>query len=271
MWQAPTRCSKQGQLDLWNHAIGYIKSQALECAMELRIPDAIVRCGGTATLEELLTSTKIPPSNLPYLRRLMPALTAKRIFSVRHQPNTGHGEGGTDQPASKGPVYELTVASRLLVTTGSEGTCFNLLPSISDLIEARGHGELAMMGIQDWIRHEHATTTSPFWMMYSSELFEFFETDSVACAKFDDAVESDSIFMMHAVLTKCPSVFHGLSSIVDVGGGARGAVAATIMSAFLEIHCTVLDLPYVVAEAQKNGPSSVSFVAGDMYEYISTG
>ncbi|CAI0375607.1 unnamed protein product [Linum tenue] len=58
--------------------------------------------------------------------------------------------------------------------------------------------------------------------------------------------------------------FEGLSSLVDVNG-STGTTAKVIAEAFPRIHCTVFDVPHVVAAAEETHHSSnLSYVAGDM-------
>ncbi|XP_028753034.1 flavonoid 4'-O-methyltransferase-like [Neltuma alba] len=61
------------------------------------------------------------------------------------------------------------------------------------------------------------------------------------------------------------SVFDGLNSIVDVGGGT-GTAAMIICEAFPKFKCTVLDLPEVVSNL--SGNCNMSFVSGDMLKSI---
>jgi len=68
------------------------------------------------------------------------------------------------------------------------------------------------------------------------------------------------------------SIFSGLTSLVDVGGG-HGAAAMAIATAFPHIKCSVLDLEQVIIKVpQQAGTdhihSTVQFIAGDMFESI---
>jgi hypothetical protein len=78
-------------------------------------------------------------------------------------------------------------------------------------------------------------------------------------------MDADARLVMHVVLSECPAVFHGLASLVDVGGG-HGTAAAAIARAFPHIKCTVMDLPHVVAEAPAG--TGLCFLAGDMFDHI---
>uniref|UniRef100_A0A453FIZ1 O-methyltransferase dimerisation domain-containing protein n=1 Tax=Aegilops tauschii subsp. strangulata TaxID=200361 RepID=A0A453FIZ1_AEGTS len=61
----------QAQAELWNHVFAYTKSMSLRCAVELGIPDAVHRRGGSITVLDLVAELSLPPSRTPYLRRLM--------------------------------------------------------------------------------------------------------------------------------------------------------------------------------------------------------
>jgi hypothetical protein len=83
----------------------------------------------------------------------------------------------------------------------------------------------------------------------------------------NEACAADSNFAMDIVL-KDPgvaSIFSGLSSLVDVGGG-HGAAAMAIARAFPHIQCSVLDLEQVVSEAPAD--ATVQFICGDMFESV---
>jgi hypothetical protein len=79
-----------------------------------------------------------------------------------------------------------------------------------------------------------------------------------------------SRFLMQIVLKELSNIFHGMGSLVDVGGGAGGA-SISIAAAFPCMKkCSVLDLPHVVAKAPSAASVSnnVQFVAGDMFRSI---
>ncbi|PNT76318.1 hypothetical protein BRADI_1g47017v3 [Brachypodium distachyon] len=254
----------QGQLELWHHALGYIKSMALKCAMDAGIPDAIARCGGGATLPELLAATGLPPCNLSYLRRLMRVLTVSGIFHhQRKQPASGEHE--------EEAVYALTRASSLLVRGEGNGGApsFGQLPFISILL---GRTFVTpFFGMHPWIADERAAATSFFEREHGQALWEMARTSTGINDEFNQGMTADTRLIMHAVLTLSPAVFEGLTSLVDVGG-ADGTAAAAVARAFPHINCTVLDLPHVIENApapdEAAGGNTVRFVAGDMFHHI---
>lgn len=247
----------QARLHLWSHALGYVKSMALKCALDLRIPDAIQRCGGAATLADLLSATDLPPSSLPYLRRLMRALTASRIFALRHDDDPAADD------AAAAVSYQLTATSRLLLTGGDASCRFSQLPTISPLVQ---EGLVSpMLSMHDWLKRHDAAATSLYEMAQGKGVWETVQASAAYRAAFHDSMDADTRLVMHAVLGRSPGVFQGLTSLVDVGGG-RGTAAAAIARAFPHIECTVMDLPHVVAEAP--AAAGVVFLAGDMFDHI---
>ena len=69
------------------------------------------------------------------------------------------------------------------------------------------------------------------------------------------------------VIDKCKgtTVFEGLESVVDVGGGTRTAAKA-IADAFPDMKFTILELPHVVVDLQ--GSKNLIYHGGDMFEAI---
>ncbi|XP_027172155.1 myricetin O-methyltransferase-like [Coffea eugenioides] len=76
---------------------------------------------------------------------------------------------------------------------------------------------------------------------------------------------SDNHLSVEVLMTKCKSVFEGLTTLADVGGGT-GKVARAIAQNFPNIKCTVYDLPHVVAN--QGGAENLEFLAGDMFQSV---
>ncbi|CAN6300630.1 unnamed protein product [Urochloa humidicola] len=244
----------QAQLQLWHQSLGYCQSVALAIAIDLRIADAIHRLGGAATLPQIVAEAGISPCRL----RVMRALIVSGIF-IHQQP------AGRSHDAA---VYKLTAASRLLVRDHeSSPAAGQQTPSLSvQLMLVPCLESPISRGMHAWFRQEEQQPgMSPFSMAYAGQtIFERGECDA-AVFPFNDAMASDTAFLMPIVLKECGEVFHGLTSLIDVAGGLGGA-AATIAAAFPDMKCTVLDLPQVVAKVPSN--TNVKYVAGDMFESI---
>ncbi|KAM3375550.1 hypothetical protein P3S68_014264 [Capsicum galapagoense] len=60
-------------------------------------------------------------------------------------------------------------------------------------------------------------------------------------------------------------VFKGLKSLVDVGGG-NGVMTKAIANVFLQINCTIFELPHVIEGVE--GCKNLAYVGGDMFKSI---
>ncbi|KAF8722834.1 hypothetical protein HU200_021963 [Digitaria exilis] len=245
----------QGQVELWNQTFSFMKSVALGVALDLRIADAILHQGGAATLSQILAEIGISQCKLPGLRRLMRVLTVAGTFAI--QPPESSSSDGQEA------IYKLTSASRLLTSNG-EGPA-NLSPMVNHVLQSFRDSVLSM-GLTAWFRHDDDQPgPGPFVLFFGETMWEMAERDQAVNASVNDAMVAESRFLMRMVLEECSEIFHGIDSLVDVGGGVGGAASA-IASAFPSLKCSVLDLPHVVAKAPSG--SNVQFVAGDMFESI---
>ncbi|XP_051209847.1 acetylserotonin O-methyltransferase 1 isoform X1 [Lolium perenne] len=237
----------QAQVDLWHHALGFVKSMALKCAMELQIPNTIQGHGGSMTPLELATKIGLHPCKLPRLRRLMRVLTVLGIFVI-------HEAASEDKEV----VYGLTPTTRLLV---SDEVKSNLFPILSLMLDSTII--FPFLGMHSWFLDE--CSTSLFKKAHGITFWEMAGQHETYNQLINNAMVSDSNFLMDIILRECGDVFLGINSLIDVAGGHGGAARA-IAKAFPHMKCTVSDLPHVVAEAPTDG--NVSFISGDMFKYI---
>ncbi|CAM0953756.1 unnamed protein product [Alopecurus aequalis] len=237
----------QAQVKLYHHCFAYVKSLALKAATDLRVPDAIHRRGGAATLSGIAAETGIHPTKLSSLRRLMRVLTTSGVFSVVVDD-------------AGGAVYRLTRVSRLLLVGGA-----HLSPMVSAFVSP--FPVAALFSMHEWFTNERAAAMSLFEVAHGRTMWE--TTAAVRGAEmFNAAMVADSRFTMENLLKEdCGSVvFRAVrGSLLDVGGG-HGAASLAITRAFPDVKCTVLDLPHVVAGAPAH--DNLTFVAGDMFDYI---
>ncbi|TVU13583.1 hypothetical protein EJB05_40643, partial [Eragrostis curvula] len=68
--------------EVQGHLLGYVKSMALKCAVDLGIPEVMHRWGGSATLTVIAADAAVHPAKLADLRRLMELPTATGMFTV---------------------------------------------------------------------------------------------------------------------------------------------------------------------------------------------
>uniref|UniRef100_A0A0E0I4T1 O-methyltransferase domain-containing protein n=1 Tax=Oryza nivara TaxID=4536 RepID=A0A0E0I4T1_ORYNI len=221
----------QGYAELHNCGLAHLKSSALRCAVGLGIPNAIDRCGGVATISDIITQTGLHATKLTYLRRLMRVLTVCGIFD-QSSSSSAVGEIQT--------VYKLNPTSRLLVQDDNSSALLLLFARPDTTRSCCYHT------LRDGARHVSV------------------EFDHNAMSH---ACIADSNLVMEIVLKEAHGIFHGLSSLIDVGGG-HGAAAVAIAKVFPHITCSVLDLEQVISKA----PTSqlVKYIVGDMFEFIPT-
>ncbi|KAF8690482.1 hypothetical protein HU200_040837 [Digitaria exilis] len=211
---------------------------ALRCAIKLRIPTTIHRCGGAASLSELQAALpSIATSKRPCLSRIMTFLAASGIFAV-------------ETPAN---------ASRLLVDddegrSSSDHSSSACLSKLMLLFTMPLHF-MASQSLPEWFQREEeeddatssaaAETSTPFSMAHGESLYGMVGRDAEFSACFHEAMGSDSRFTAEILVRECGGV------------------------AFPHVRCSVLELPHVVdVAAPAVVDSRVEFVAGDMMEFI---
>ncbi|KAG2558712.1 hypothetical protein PVAP13_8NG345900 [Panicum virgatum] len=170
--------------ELQNHLLGYVKSMALKCAVDLRIPDAIHRRGGVATLADIVADTEIHPAKVPDLKRMMELLSTSGIFTATAAKDSG-GIGDV--------VYGLTTACYFLV-----GRC-NLSPVVPYLVSP--HIVSSFFGMSDWFRKEPAVAGgSLFEVAHGCSLQEMASKDAAFSSLLNDSMASDSQLFLENVL-----------------------------------------------------------------------
>ncbi|KAJ8439687.1 hypothetical protein Cgig2_010184 [Carnegiea gigantea] len=234
------------QAHICNHIFYFLNSMAVKCAIELGIPDAIQKHGKPVTLNELATALDIHPTRAPSLNRLMRLLVHSRFFSKEKLAN---GE----------VVFGLTINSQLLLRNHplslADFAIFVLNPIT---VNPANH-------ISSWFRND---TVSPFHSCHGRNIWQQAETMTEYSECLNQAMASDSRFVARLLTSsnECKSLFKGIKSLVDVGGG-DGTMAKTIAEAYPGLKCVVLDLPYVVEGLQGNG-LNVEYIGGNMFEAI---
>nr|XP_051183922.1 acetylserotonin O-methyltransferase 1-like [Lolium perenne] len=234
--------------ELHNHFLGYVKSMSLKCAVDLGIPEAIHRRGGTATLADIATDTKIHPAKVADLQRVMELLTASGIFST--------STAGEDDV-----LYGLTTTCRFLVGWHS------LSPMVPFLLNPLV--VTSFFSMPDWFRSEPAPAGagSLFELAHGCSQWERAGKDAEFSGVLNGSMAADSQVFLEVIIMDKGRIFRGLSSLVHVGGG-KGAGTKVIASAFPRIKCTVMDLPHVIADGAGAGHENLLFVAGDMFQSI---
>ncbi|XP_052164522.1 probable O-methyltransferase 2 isoform X3 [Oryza glaberrima] len=191
----------QAQAELWCHTFGYLKSIALRCAVELGIPNAIHRNGGSASLPELLGTLPLAANKRSCLPRLMRFLVSFGIFKEDISR-----EGTTTTTTTS--VYQLTPVSRLLVdgigmNSNTEHTCQStyVLVCVSQLQVG------ASLCLGNWLTSSDENT--PFGMAHGMDFWDFTGHDAEYSMLFNKGMASDSHFVVNIVIHECAEVFVG--------------------------------------------------------------
>ncbi|CAN1166236.1 Trans-resveratrol di-O-methyltransferase [Linum perenne] len=219
----------EAQTKLWSHSLGNIKSLAVQCAIELGIPDVIHSHGGAIKLAELTAELGISHAKAPFLGRLMRMLV--------HLGYLTEGEGGGG--------YTLTPLCDLLVKT-NPFDARSLVFAANDPIVVDPWRHMS-----SWFRTNDAgdhVDATPFALAHNGKKM------------YQVTAEKPQFGEL--------SSFEGLSSLVDVGGNT-GTISKAIAQAFPSIKCTVFDLPHVVSGLEEGeSVGNLNYVSGDMFKEI---
>ncbi|KAH0450612.1 hypothetical protein IEQ34_021304 [Dendrobium chrysotoxum] len=229
---------------LWNHTLSYIKSMCLKCAIELRIPDAILSQGMPSTISYLLSFLSIPETKSRHLRIMMRLLSRIGIFKSHITPS---GE----------EAFSLAPVSQLLTTALPDSPCSS--PLILLLLDH--HLVDPCHQLSRWF-HRSDTSTTPFEMAHGKTFWDLTGAQPEFNDLFNKGMTCDSVIVMDVLKLVGREAFNGIGTLVDVGGGT-GLTAATLAKEFPGLKCTVFDLPHVVKSAKKI--DGIQYVGGDMF------
>jgi trans-resveratrol di-O-methyltransferase len=238
------------QAHIWNHIFNFINSMSLKCAIELGIPDIIHNNGKPMTLSELTAALQIHPTKASNIYRLMRILNHSDFFALRKISEN------IEQEDLEG--YVLTDASRLLLKDNPLSLRPFLLSMLDPNVTKPWHY------LTSWFQNDDPT---PFDTAHGMRVSDYTKQEPEVSRFFNDAMANDAWLVISMVIDKCKgtTVFEGLESVVDVGGGTRTAAKA-IADAFPDMKFTILDLPHVVVDLQ--GSKNLIYHGGDMFEAI---
>ncbi|XP_047163539.1 isoflavone 4'-O-methyltransferase-like isoform X1 [Vigna umbellata] len=235
----------QAQTHLYKYTYSFVASMCLKSAVNLGIPDAIFKNGKPITLSELVLALQIQPTKSGHVYRLMRLLVHAGFFATTKVVKDDKEEVG----------YDLTPSSRLLLKDN--------VPTLSPFVRAMFHPAIvhSSESLPEWF---HRNETTPCDTAFGMSFWEYLSQNQEFNGLFNEAMVSDS-GMVNLVMKNCKSVFEGLNSLVDVGGG-KGGVGRIVCESLPNLQWTVLDLPHVV----ENLPDSTNlkFVGGDMFQSI---
>ncbi|CAL9101802.1 unnamed protein product [Musa acuminata var. zebrina] len=237
LWQANDR--------IFKHALSYIRSMCLKCAIELGIADIIHSHGKPITLSQLETELRIPPARSACFRRLMRLLVHLEYFSQ------------ISESENEKTLFGLTAMSALIMKEKVEG----LSPLFLFMMDQALLSPWQSVG--RWLKGDEART--PFGVAHGKDIFDVTKQNPEFNSLLQAGMASDARLVVQVLTRECGDVFQGLRSLVDVGGGT-GTMAMAIAEVYPQLKCTVFDLPHVVAPLVGN--SKVEVVGGDMFESI---
>ncbi|CAL4981289.1 unnamed protein product [Urochloa decumbens] len=239
----------QAQADLWRHSLCYLKSMALKCAVELGIPTAIHRLGGSASIPDLITALSLPVVKQQFLSRLMRLLASPGVFSVVDTTEA---------------IYSLTPLSYLLVDGIAADGHMNHAPFLLT-VTAKHYIDLAM-GLTNWFKQDGKKP--PFDHVHGASLFE--ESMERLDPEFHKMAMQGLIvhdnFGTDIALREFSDIFQGIDSLTDCCYHGDGTTAKAIAKAFPQMKVTVLDLPQEIHKIPADGV--VNYVGGNMFKSI---
>ncbi|MQM22475.1 hypothetical protein Taro_055528 [Colocasia esculenta] len=248
------------QTHLWNYALGYIRPLSLMVAVQLGIPDAVHGHGGPISLSDLASTVGVAEaSKVLALRRLMRALSHFGCFD-RSVIKAAAGEGDREAEEEE-EVYAPTPFSSCLVKDSPTTAAPLLLFLTYPLFTSSWHSMAA------WLRGERPESAYGFEAAHGGTIWELFSRVAEFNGLLSNAMTCDARWAIVLLTKEHPEVFHGLTSLVDVGG-SNGSSAKAIKDTFPDMRCTVLELGHVIAASP--AVEGVDFVEGDMFEYVPT-
>ncbi|KAI4983085.1 hypothetical protein ZWY2020_023577 [Hordeum vulgare] len=230
----------EAQLELYHNAMAYVKSAVVRAAVDLRIPDAIHRRGGAATLSDIATEARVQPTKVSHLRRLMRALTILGVFSVDQDT---HHDDAIDVHYKLTPPLAPPRRGQLVHSHGSQSSIMRVLVDPLSLT--------ALCSIGEWFTDERASALTLFEVAHGCKRDEMTMKKGTR-SMFNAGMVSDSRLLMETVIKDHCNIFEGVSSLPSLRHS--------------HIRCTVLDLPHAIDGAPAIG--NVEFVAGDLFEYV---
>ncbi|XP_022863756.1 trans-resveratrol di-O-methyltransferase-like [Olea europaea var. sylvestris] len=235
----------QAQAKFWNHEYNFIYIASLKCVTQLGIPDIIYKHGKPITLQQLANVLPINKAKVHGVYRLMRVLVHSGFFIK---------EKVSDDDADMG--YWLTPASRLLI----KDQALSMIP----FLEASFYPTYLKPWhhMSEWFQNDDL---SAFETAHGSTLWDYASHDPKLNELFNEHMVNDTESLSRIVIRDCQNVFHNMKSMVDVGGNT-GFMAKAIADAFPHLHCTLFDLPHVVAGL--TGSKNLTYIEGNMFESI---
>ncbi|KAG8644109.1 acetylserotonin O-methyltransferase [Manihot esculenta] len=231
----------QADVEMWKYVFGFSNIAAVKCAIELGVADVIENHQAPITLSELSSKLGCVSS---FLSRIMRFLVHHNIF--KEMP-TVHGTVG----------YVHTPLSHRLLGRGEKSIQAMFWLESSPVMLAPWHF------LSKSVRQN--ASTAAFEAAHGDDIWKYGAAFPDHSKLFNDAITCHARIAVPRMIEKCPEVFDGVKTLVDVGGG-NGTTLSMLVKAFPGIQGINFDLPHVVSTASEC--DGIIHVGGDMFESV---
>lgn len=245
------------RVKVWSYVFGFTPMAVAKCAVQLQIPDVLESHGEPMGLQDLSSAVGCSAS---ILERVMRYLAHQGFFKLDH--TTSKGE----------PYYAQTPLSRLFMSGKDNNNNNNNSNSMSALLLL----ESSPVMLAPWHRLSERARSglngyggeAPFEAEHGRDIWEYAAEDLGHSEVINTAMSCHARFAMAQMVSRCPEVFEGIRSLVDVGGG-DGTALRTLVGACPWIRGIDFDLPHVIAASRgRGGGIGIEYVEGNMFESV---
>ncbi|CAN0845680.1 Acetylserotonin O-methyltransferase [Linum grandiflorum] len=242
---------EDARVEIWSYVFGFTKMAVVKCAIELGIPDAIHN-STPIPLGQLSSTLGCDP---PSLSRIMRFLVHHRIFKetpLKEEDGSGTTVG-----------YVHTPLSRCLIRQ-REGDMKS--SSLADFILFESNHVM----LKPWLylspRVRAGIACPAFEQAHGEDVWKYAKENLEFSGFIDVAMACNARLAVPAIVQGCcPSLFDGVKTLVDVGGG-NGTSIRLFVEACPSIQGINFDLPHVVSMAPQI--EGVTHVGGDMFQSV---
>ncbi|XP_021753002.1 (RS)-norcoclaurine 6-O-methyltransferase-like [Chenopodium quinoa] len=230
----------QASVDIWKYVFGFTEMAIVKCAIDLGIANVLHRNGGSMSLTELASSLKCPA---PSLYRVMRFLAHRKIFKL-------------SQTSQSTLVFAETPLSRRLLSQGKNSMAAFIQLESSPVMLA------PWLGLSNRVQEKDG---SAFDAANGEDVWSYASNNIAHSKLINDAMACDARVVVPQIINECPSLFDGVSTVVDVGGG-DGTASSMLVEGFPWTQGINFDLPHVASEGLPC--ERVQHVGGNMFESI---
>jgi len=232
-------------LPLMQLAQAHFSSQALYTAVKLGVPDILG--DDIMTVNEIAGEMKGQPNKEALLRTLRLLVAV----GVLHEGNDEDNDGITK--------FRLSPTGVLLQTTHES----SMASFVSHWTEPAMWN--AWASLPDYVAGKISASSSPFQAANNKALVDFYMDNPQSTQYRNDVARFVSSGEIPAVLDGYDWNHLQGKTVVDIGGG-YGDMMSAVNQRFSGIRCICLDLPHVIADAERL--EGVELIPGDMFDVL---